>query len=516
MSIVIKKLFFFFSVCFYITIFLPNNSNANDNLFQELAQAYGLKPCGQREINDDTIVCEDKDDNEYFYSELETLCNESKKKATECCQDPSACSNVMAEIGKGALTIAPVILSVFEQSKTSKEIKKNKDLTDQEKSDKLCSSKNKVAMGKFSSNLIGQFMPLFEKDCADKIKQCKKKCDAAVKAFQQDLRKAITNGKNTQIKSTIQNAKACLHSNDESVPFDEILFERFNENSKNFFTVGKNKFKIKNLDNCTKLYSQVLFYTKAYYNTMKNKKDRFAFNETEIIDCSKIKDRVVGKNNKAAAQPITPPMIELCKNIQNNLYKENPTSPVPDSSVTVPGSGINVGSLLGDKPNPRHPLLLPEGPKNNEDDKIKIPDPLLQVKNKPSLSKNPPKFKGASASSNSPGGGVGSTGGASGGGSGGSPYEDGEYYEEDYSDPGAFGGGFPRGGYADSGFPTESGGMGYDWGDRELAGDEEEDDDEGYDDNGDNDFTSSESGKSIFDIASKNIQYFCTNLKCSP
>ena len=536
MNIIIKKLFFFLSVCFYITTFLINNSvhgsgpdservyKRADDLFKELAQRYDLKSCNQiesEEDDDNTKVCKDSGDNEYFYSKLEDRCNESKKKAIECCTNPSACTNVMTAIGKGTLTIAPSILSAFNTISVSRKLNKNKDLTRQERSDKMCSSHNKFALGKFASDLIGQFMPAFEKDCADRIKQCKKKCGKAVKAFEQDLRKVLntiekgSDGRGYQIKHTVQKAHDCLYGSE--VNFNDILFKNPSADDTPF-EVGRKKLHTGDLK-CdgpnSKFYSQVLFYTKAYYNTMKDRNNIFAFNEEEVIGCADIESRVVGNNKNVVTHPVTQPILAICEQIANDPNYANPNSPAPDNSVTVPGSGIDTASFLGDGPNTKtHPLLFTE---NKYDDPGGVLGPddggIPTGKKKPDPSKNPPGFKGGGPSSSSPGGPGGGGGPGPGGGSG-SPDEEGEYYEDD-SYPGSFG----SGGFRDpnSGFFAPSGdseSRSSNWGDRELAGDEEDEEEDLYD-NENNDPMDSESGKSIFDMASKNIQYFCTNLKCS-
>ena len=509
---------------------------STDTLFQELAQVYGLKSCEERESNNDnedeendySSACGDESgDNEYYFSGLLEACEEVKNQAVECCQSPSECTSTMQRIVMGAGTIAPALYAVFSQNKTSKKIARDKNLTPQQKSDKLCSSGNKVAMFKFSSDLIGQFMPLLIKDCGKRIDQCKKRCGDVVRGFEKDLRKVLNTvipgptGQGQQTKITVREAKTCLLDSNGNVPFDEVMF-RQSDGGLNSFSFGDKRLEL-NSGNIScqdearnRFYSQVLFYTKSYYNTMKNKEEIFAYNEKEIIDCADIEDRVVGPNNRIDTNQITPPMVNICKTLAKDTNNfSNPPSPSPIGNAMAPPPTQTTGSLTGDdKINLNtHPLLA--STQQSEEDLLP-PIDGFNLKKSPGLSGNLPSFGAGSqgGGGSSGGGGLGGGGSSGGGGSGGDSSGDGDYYE-DYSDSGggAFGGSF-SGGYAEgSGMLRDDRDDNF-WTDRELGS--EDDRERGF--GPDRDYGDEEQGSgdaTIFQIASKHIQYFCTNLKCT-
>ena len=543
----VGKSFFFYTLgfIFFYTTVPFKEANAN---FPELGKIYGLKSCASRNQAEDdeenTVECASDD---YFYSALEENCKEAKEKATKCCEDPSVCNNIGVEIAKGALVLSPALITTINSYKVTKKVSKDRNLTAQERADALCSSHNKIAMGHFASNLMGQLMPLFEKDCADKIKQCRNSCGRSVTAFKNDLKNTynrfrIFGGKN--IKNTIKLAKECLYGDKNNTSLDEISFtepETDTDRLKSFevFLLDSGKKYLKegtnennystNLSNNTKchinqipdsdnyrkikVFSQVLFYAKAYRNTMKEEKEVFAFNEKEIVDCGKQPNRIT-TSNKTPGGPLSPPQIRICEQVvKAHSYNSNPKPPVSGNSVNVPNSNIGMGSLQGNNPmSGRHPLLS-ENEDGEDDDLGLFSDdlPLGLDNRKPSLSDTPPGFTGGNSGSGSMAGASPGGGGAGGGGSSGSE-EGGEYYEDD-PNIGSFGGGFPGGNYGNSAYPMDSGGGESYLGDREVAGDE--DDDEGAYQGGDDNFANTEeSGGSIFEMASKRIQSFCSNLKC--
>ena len=544
MNFIIKKSFFFYTlliVCFYAPAGFANPKafDTASKAFNALAEKYELKRCGTEEGEES--VCNDKsiENVDYYYSGLHEHCQSAKKKAKTCCEDPNACANIGAAIAKGALVLSPTILTTINQYKVSKEVSNSEGLTLQEKADKLCAADNKALMGKFGSDLIGQLMPLFEKSCGNRIKTCKQKCDPAVKGFQQDFKAAynhvITGGYN--IKSSVQLAKTCLYGED-SEEFESIVFDTLDNpqqiDQKKSFKVKGNYFIANNIsnENCSwdlrtnsivensndkssiKFFSQVLFYAKAYHNTMKKKKQSFAFNEKEIIDCGNIPNRVV-TSSKNPLGPITPPMRKACKQIVQQVGG-NPIAPLPGSAGNVRNSSFGMGSLHGNNPNTgAHPLLFSS---QDTDDDLGLIDGLLDSnfgdKPKPSPSEKPPGFTSSKGSGSMAGGSPGGGGGSPGGG-GGSPGAEGGYPYEDDTSIGSFGGGFPGGSYADSSYPMDSAGDGAYLGNRETASNK---DNEGYEESsfdGDNDFIETEGDGSIFDMASQKIQFFCSNLKCS-
>ena len=536
-----------------------------DKQFQDLAVKYGLQSCQTKnkdtdddkdddDDDDDKKDKDKKDDNnnyctnekDYFYFNLKDTCQKAKDNATECCNDPHACESTLKKVAVYGSPLAVELMSIIYGYKQTKDVKKKVTLTDQEKSDEICNATNKAYIGMYTGQIMGQVLPYIMKQCADQIKKCKKTCDNIITQFKTDLRQIYNIvSKKTNIEDTIKIAKKCLYG-DENEDLTNPSFEP-SSSSKKSFNISGNKFlEAKDADtsislNChwgkgsetsteeiqegeikdhssndklIKFLSQVIFYAKAYQSSLKKTKEPFSFKEKEVVDCANQPDRIVDTNKKAN---ITLPKLikESCKTIQKartsrTPYPKNP----PKIQFTGPNGTTPIGGLQGNTANqPSYiPPILGGGNNGNEDLDPGLPEPP----NRPKLVETPPGF---APNSSGGGGSGGSSGGLAGGsGGGGSGYDDGNWDDNNWDNndyPGSFGGSFSGGDYSDQSYPMGSGEGGMDYmGDRDMAFDDNDDDDKEYPDWGD-DKDSMEGDGNIFEMASKNIKYFCSGLKCA-
>ncbi|MBC6415920.1 MAG: hypothetical protein GDA46_05975 [Bdellovibrionales bacterium] len=492
-------------------------------MFNTLKEKYKPKLCSELNKNSDESE-EDLDTcllDDYVYSSLKVNCKKYKDRAKECCQNPRQCNPTM-DILKPALALTPTLLATFSSIMTAG---KSKGLSPQQIYDRQCKGANILQLGSFSSKVMSRVFPLLEKDCASKIKTCKENCNHLVTQFKKDFRTAyspILSKYNIHYATKL--AKKCLFQEEED--FDDILF---NENSNKvntmprisspkpgnnycYWTAGADLKPTSNgkaLDSDTiSLLTQILYYSKTYYNTMKERSSNFVFKDTEIINCSDQKDRILTPNPKYTAnKPLPPPVLKICKQVLERNY-QRPTNP----THTLPPSNNNTSSLTGgttsQKSQPYNHPLLP----NPQEDTDFIPSDYDSPENS-NLAKNLPGFKA--------GGGTGHAGGGGGagisGGGGGLPGND------DSSQVDDFDGNVDSGGAAIGNFSANSSQEGYNSSNPEKLETDESSNNRNpgsetkeTSDKKDDSSSDEESLKptTIFEIASKNIQTLCSSFNC--
>ena len=536
---------FFFIICLssFLTFFYSSSHAIKVNnaiiALENLGTNYDITLCPDNGNQPNPGDCP-KD--EYFYSTLKNSCIKAKEETTACCEDPNKCSPPGMSLAKYLLVLSPPILATINQYKTSKKVQ-NSNWSNQKKADTLCSAKNNMALAGFTSNLMLQLLPLLEKNCTKRIQHCKKTCNQELEQFKIDFRRAyqaVIPKRN--INNTVKLAKHCLFG-DENTSFDDIKItvnrQKITVKNNNNTIVNNNTIQRPPPNSCHLLngkikknsflppppplknkhyifLSHILWQAKTYYNTMKDKDERFFFNEKEIVNCAKQPNRIVSSSQNNALGPISPVAIEICNQVAQESLT-TPSSPPPPypTSQNPPILPGGLGSLSGTtiKKTRNHPLL-PQAQNETPDDDGWTPDGDGIPDPKPApLATKVPSFTSNGGNGNPGGNGGGSSaGGLSGNSAPDTDDEDDPYYDYGGSENPA--GYFPQpGGYNSANQGSENNRDGF-YNDREIASDE--DDEEAGDVYPDDEPLDELIETTIFDTASKNIQSFCSNLlECS-
>ena len=582
----IKHYFLLILLCPWLCfISSPAESQTTDRV-KKFRDNYGLMICpdssevSNADTDGDSSEEEDSpvsscEPGEPYFANLRTSCEDAKLPATECCENPSACSSVMASLATNILPALPGLISTVKGIKINKQVNKGQ-MSVQEAQEQLCNIDNRVQMGSYAGSLLSQLMPMFQKGCAKKIKQCKQSCDNNVKNFKADFfdtyRFYYTDGKKFHLAQAndsmtlIKIAKNCVFG-DSNEEFEMITFEgnqsdpqpKNKTDKKNSQSVtapsfggcvwdesNESPYKIllpqgqkQQAQDCSppsscsningnhkavKILSSILFAAKAYYNTtgvspevrQKTRPESFRFTEKEIVDCGHQPDRVVDKVNRPGG-PVPPPIMKMCRDTVEKAVQEQKTGRTPTvapNSVPTTTGSVGASSFAGGDLNKQasNPLLFPPG--TNRD----LFGDFDDGDERPLAPQKLPSW--AEGSTGSLAGGGTSGGGALPSGSGGGGSDgDGEYPYGDVLPPGS---GDLSSNFAGDGFYGD--GEGYNEADskREVAvaqADDTEDDMENHGafKGGENLGTSEDSmpEQTIFNLASHRIQNFCADRNCS-
>ena len=498
--------------------------HAISNTQEEFLQHYGKELCPQ-EGSVATTDTEDPDGEDgdkqnssfatcsvnggYYFANLKDSCRQAKTPATDCCQNPSACSSVIGSFATNILPVLPGLYSTIKGIKLNKQITSS-ELTTEEIQNKLCSMNNKTQMAGFAGGLLSQLMPALQKGCAGKIKRCQNRCGSRVAEFNEDFfnrynfAKIKISGQDKDIRLSgagdsrqlIELAKTCLFGNslenfetlsivgkhddypnvgqvssgnteEISIPVSGGCY--WNSSDPNSPKILKNKVKEEDIpiilsknpsedeQNAVKILSSILFAAKAYYNTMGvhpevRKKGRvypFTFKEKEIVDCGYQPDRKISKRYTPGG-PVPPPVMQACRAAVKEAVDQHKTPGRTPKAASAGPAGTTGESGMGGA----ETFVATKTDKSD-------PNPLLwgpgkgpnqpgledfdDPEERPSPSGKLASFGDSSNSGSSPGGGPGG-GGLSPGGGGGGPMEDYPYGSDMY----AGGVGELSGGFSDS------------------------------------------------------------------
>ena len=504
---------------------------------------------------------------------LKNSCRQAKTPATDCCQNPSACSSVIEGFATHILPALPGLYATFKGIKLNKEITSS-ELTTEEIQNKLCSMNNRTQMASFTGGLLSQLMPALQQGCAGKIKRCQKLCNNEVKKFNSDFVEAyrlVTIGEKevdlgvNDSRGLINLAKTCLFGhpktpvslnnisfNPDTVDVNNPIIQSVqsditgncywdNDAYKILMSSDQKRDILKNdhlmgrkterqIESIPESHlSSILFAAKAYYNTMgvkpevrkTGRSESFQFKEKEIVDCGYQPDRKISKRYTPGG-PVPPPVMQACRAAvkeavdQHKTPGRTPTAASAGPEATTGESGMGGAETFvatkTDKSDP-NPLLWGPGKGPNQPGLEDFDDP----EERPSPPSKLASFGDSSNSGSSPGGGPGG-GGLSPGGGGGGPMEDYPYGSDMY----AGGVGELSGGFSDSsGYDAAGGYQEATTGEDPIAlaqADDTEKDGFGTPDFGVGNYPGGaqdpSSEKTIFGMSSERIQNFCADRTC--
>lgn len=447
---------------------------------------------------------------------IKSDCKEYKADATECCNNPNNCAGLMMDVAKTAGPALPGLYSAYKAYENSEKASEA-ELSHEEIQSKICDTNNKAALGGFAAQLFSQMSTMFETTCKDKIEDCKDDCNGQIGNFRETFKRCFSHvpsggtveglidiakqcGKiedvkdfpinnSKEIKKTDSRTVACLlDTSGKVVESDQI-------NCKEFKCIKKQDIQY------------ILMFAKAYKNSSAiesltlNKMEGLSENsdEKKIVNCSRQPDRVVTPRNNPGA-PVPPPHLRMCYAVTDSFQNGSPPPPMPGNS---PGDVVDsTGSLAGQLTTPEgHPDWMYETKGYGIVDDY-VPPPKSwpnRVASSPGGSSNSPAASVAGASPGAGGLGPSSKEKA---GSGYPPLRSGSAYD-------SFSGG--SGGFQN---PANSGTSGSPY--RQAASKDEKGLGKvkpfpGKDENKD---MNPNEADSIFQIASRRIQTFCSDHSC--
>lgn len=474
------------------------------------------------------------------YLSIKEGCEGDKKAIEECCANPNKCNGIGRDLMQHVLPLTPALYGAYKAFDLS-----TSGLNQEEAFQKMCDTNNKVAMGGYLSGLLAQLSTVAQTTCKDKILECEEQCENRISDFKEDFvgcfgpvtgKKSVGEIINViekykekenfgGIESMAQTDTATCSLNNTLIQEDGThCCSTDNSNCANgrinsCCTSDKQAICImdNNEPNCieTKTLAYMYLFQEAFKNSsaLKGKNLRLSdsSSEKDIVNCSKLKNRMPSSSNQPGA-PVPAPMIELCQRaVAEALDDKPPPNPrvsgieptnEPPPSVLLTGDDLNTGQY-GIVPDPPPGETQPD-PDDDDD---------FSLNNKPPLTKSIAGWQKNNSSGGSPGGGG---PGASGAGSlaGDSDSSSKKKGGFGYNWPGGSslgGGGFPspsNGGYSRPGGSSEPP---YPY--RQAAADDS-DANKNMEDLPPFDPSEDLDGQSIFQIASQRIQLFCSDHSC--